>query len=70
MIPNEFMFGCMLDALVSNGEVSEAVAASLRCSNQGLQNAQTFTQVPWVPACSNGSTSAMCMGRMWSRIAP
>ncbi len=40
MMPNELVVGCMLDALVCNGEDSEAVAASLRCSNQGLQRVE------------------------------
>jgi hypothetical protein len=40
MLSNEFVLGCILDALVFNVEVSEALAASPRCSNQGLQRVQ------------------------------
>ncbi len=32
MMPNEFGPGCMLNSLVCNGKVSEAVTASIQCS--------------------------------------
>jgi hypothetical protein len=54
---NELMLGSMLDALVCTCEVSEAAAASLRCSNQGLQFPQTGPHAPCVLA-EYGPTAA------------
>jgi hypothetical protein len=58
MMPNDFVVGCMLDAFFCKGEVSEAVAASLRCSSSSP------------PACSHGSTSNVGIGSILTRSAP
>jgi hypothetical protein len=64
VMSNELMLGCMLVALVCTCEVSEAVAASLRCSNHGLQFPQTGPHAPCVWA-EVGPTAAQTTLDFW-----